>query len=86
MSEVTASIPDEALPALKRTEEEIGQELRLAAAVKLYELGRCSQPVLPHNLPTPYERVYIPEAMAQEIAEGRAWMTSWRGVMRRYLR
>ena len=40
--EVRLSIPDETLVALKVSAEELGDELRLAAAVKLYELGRLS--------------------------------------------
>ena len=42
MSEITLSIPDEALVALKVKPERLAAELRLAAAVKLYELGRIS--------------------------------------------
>jgi hypothetical protein len=42
MHQVTIDIPDETLLALKLAPAGAAQELRLAAAVKLYELGRLS--------------------------------------------
>lgn len=42
MSEITLNVPDESLLALKGNPESVAAELRLAAAVKLYELGRLS--------------------------------------------
>ena len=42
MSQITMLIPDRSLLALKVTAEQAGDELRLAAAMKLYELGRLS--------------------------------------------
>ena len=42
MSEITMSVPDETLSALQMTPEQFSAELRLAGAVKLYEIGRLS--------------------------------------------
>jgi predicted HTH domain antitoxin len=42
MSEITMNVPDETLLALKVSPDQLAAELRLAAAVKLYELGRLS--------------------------------------------
>ena len=42
MSDITLSIPDETLAALKVNAEQLGGEIRLAAAIKLYEVGRIS--------------------------------------------
>lgn len=42
MSEIILSIPDESALALKLTPDAMAAELRLAAAVKLYEVGRLS--------------------------------------------
>lgn len=42
MSEVRISLPDDALAALKLEPEALAGELRMAAAMKMYELGRLS--------------------------------------------
>jgi predicted HTH domain antitoxin len=42
MSDITLSIPDETLVAFKVRPEQLGGEIRLAAAAKLYEVGRIS--------------------------------------------
>lgn len=42
MSAITIEIPDDTLLALKVSEAVVGETLRMAAAVKLFELGRLS--------------------------------------------
>lgn len=42
MSQITLSIPDETLLALKLIPEQFSHDLVLVAAAKLYELGRLS--------------------------------------------
>lgn len=42
MSHITFEIPDETLRALKVSESEAGETLRMAAAAKLFEMGRLS--------------------------------------------
>lgn len=42
MSRILMEIPDESLAAFEVTEEQAGAALRMAAAVKLFEMGRLS--------------------------------------------
>ncbi len=42
MATLTIEYPDEILVSLKETKDDFSRELRIAAAVKLYELGKLS--------------------------------------------
>lgn len=56
MSQVTFSIPDEILVALKASPEAIASRIRFAASVKLYELGQLSSGAAAQlaGVPKPY--------------------------------
>lgn len=43
MTQIAIDLPDGAFAALRKDPQEMGQELRLAAAAKWYELGLVSQ-------------------------------------------
>jgi predicted HTH domain antitoxin len=56
MSQVTFSVPDEVLLALKATPEALASRIRLAAAVKLFEMRQLSSGAAAHlaGVPKPY--------------------------------
>ena len=56
MSQVTFSIPDEILLALKATPDALASRIRFAASVKLYEMGELSSGAAAQlaGVPKPY--------------------------------
>ena len=48
MSTITWNIPRETLFALKGSTEDVGDMLRMASAVKLYEMGKLSSGAAAH--------------------------------------
>ena len=56
MSQVTFSIPDEILVALKASPEVVASRIRFAASVKLYEIGQLSSGAAAQlaGVPKPY--------------------------------
>jgi predicted HTH domain antitoxin len=43
MTNITIQLPDTAFSALRKTPDEFGQEMRVAAAIEWYELEQISQ-------------------------------------------
>jgi len=56
MSQVTFSVPDEILLALKATPDALASKIRFAASVKLYEIGQLSSGAAAQlaGVPKPY--------------------------------
>ena len=56
MSQITFSVPDEIVLALKATPEALASRIRFAASVKLYEMGRLSSGAAAQlaGVPKPY--------------------------------
>ena len=48
MCQITFDIPEDSLQALRLTPEKAGAEIRLVAAMKLYELGKLSSGAAAH--------------------------------------
>jgi hypothetical protein len=69
MSRVVLEVPDEALDALRLSPDEFGEDLRMAAAVKLYELGR------PPRVPRP-ARPECPASSSSHASPTTAWTRS----------
>jgi predicted HTH domain antitoxin len=94
MVQLILNMPESAFSTLHQSPDELGRELRLAAAVKWYELGRLSQgraaeiagvtrseliSALSRYRVTPFQ--CTPEELVEELRD--ADLTRWRSMPRR---
>jgi predicted HTH domain antitoxin len=63
MTNLSLSIPDEILVALKATPDDVASTIRFAASVKLYEMGRLSSGAAAQlaGVPKPYFLAHLAE-------------------------
>src|ERR1035438_9421021 len=88
MSQVTFSIPDEMLLALKATPDALASRIRLAAAVKLYEMGQLSSGAADQlaGVPKPYFLSRLARRRPACRRAGAVFPQSLGGLWREHLR